>query len=377
MESIATGTIRVKMTDWTKRKPQECIGCPAYEFPGPVWGTISTLNTAKIIYIGQNPGKEEVKKGEPFVGSAGRVFNRQLVETKIKRSEMYITNQMKCQTPSNRVPTKEEIEHCSVHLKRELERCKADVVMLAGDVAFQSNVGSYSSLMTKYKANSSIMARMGCVEHRDGRKWIGTIHPAFVLRTPTFRSVAPEHLRKAWRIAGSNIPTPEIEIFPPDEKVIEYVESCEGEFSDDVEVVGMENVEEDDYVGSNQLVTMCGVSCRPWHSIIVRRNQIKLLDPLFRRGYIHYEHNGQFDQYHIRKYIKGEWDTRDWDTMSCHHWLRSNVHKYLKPHVLSIYTNLPYYDRALGKVNEPFYCGMDAITTFLAGREMRKQMGEI
>lgn len=359
-------------------KPKACEGCPLFDAPGPVPPEGDFLQ-AKLIYIAQNPGQVEVEWGRPLVGPSGNTLNRQLAETGIRRGELFLTNQVKCLTPGNREPTPAEIAHCRPYLEAELRRCRADTVLLAGAISFNSNVGSYSSLHKYYhphnKRNqpSGIMTRMGCVEQRDGRKWIGTIHPANVMRQPENRLKALDHLIKAYSLSGVKVPLPEVTYYPPSDFIPHLIEEVNtyGCFSDDVETVGIGDVEEDDYVGADQRVTMCGIGYAPYKAAVFKPEQIHLLQPLFDNpGLWRYEHNGPFDNYHIERYIARVYHRAQlFDTMHAHHFLRSYDEKYLKPNVLSTYTNLPYYGRDLEEVNKELYNGMDCIATYHAALE--------
>jgi uracil-DNA glycosylase family 4 len=355
-----------------------CEGCTLLDQPGPCMGA-GDRQTASIIYIAQNPGVEEVKARpmQPLVGASGNVFNRQLFEAGIRRSDLYITNQVKCLTPGNRTPTDLEVAKCRPIIQRELEQCRADTVVLAGSVAFKANIGSYSTLSPGYHPSDNVMVRMGCVEQKDGRKWIGTIHPAFVMRMPDWKQAATDHLRKAAEIAGRTIPLPRVITYPTQEDIGRHREAAirNRAFADDVETEqDWGKLDEDDYIGGDYRVTMCGYSAIPYEAIILTPDQI---EPEWGSVYqlpdvTQFEHNGEYDRYHLEK-ICPQLNQR-FDTMCGAHILRSYAPKKLKPHTLSQYTYLPYYNRDLDKVNARLYCGMDNITTLLAGLEQRKQI---
>jgi uracil-DNA glycosylase len=361
-------------------KPSECAGCPLFEAPGPVFG-IGDSRRAKLLYIAQNPGKSEVEARpmQPLVGPAGNVFNMQLGKTGIPRDSLFITNQVKCLTPNNREPSPKEIAHCKVHLDKELAACKADTVILAGAIPFKANIGHYSSISKAYKPSDSIFERMGCVEQRDGRKWIGTIHPAFVMRMPAWAEPALDHLRKAWLLADTTLPPLDITQHPTDEQILKAVDHIclqSREFADDVETRGLETVDEDDYAGADFEITMCGFGGKATEALVCTPDQVPLLEPIFRDHSIWcYEHNGEYDRYHIEKII-GSHNIlgRRWDTMLGTHYLRSYAPKKLKPFCVAQYTWLPYYNRDLGKHNERLYNGLDVIATFQAAKSQQREM---
>ncbi len=363
-------------------KPPSCQGCPLFNAPGPVWSE-GDPNGCKIIYIAQNPGREEIQDGRPLVGPSGRVFNRQLTEAGVRRSEVFITNTIKCLTPGNRSPTDEEIAHCKHFAETELNACKADTVVLAGAVAFRTFIGDYSTLhpayhpRTKKGAPVSIMERMGCVEQKNGRKWIGTLHPAHIMRLPTFRQDCVDHLKKAMAVAGVLVPLPKVEVLSEDKAILEYshLAASQGEFADDVETHQDADVEEDDYVGGDYSMDMCGFSALRYHAIIVKPDKVHLWESTFASPrVVQYEHNGEYDRYHLEQ-ISPQQNKR-FDTMLGTHYLRSYAPKKLKPYVVSKYTNLPYYGRDIERVDRFLYCGLDNIATLLAGRQQTLELKE-
>lgn len=360
--------------DYRKLKPASCEGCTLHDAPGPCWGQ-GDPQRAKIIYIAQNPGKDEVAGDPttwgPLQGASGRVFNRQLSEVPVRRDEFFITNQVKCLTPANREPTASEISHCKPLLRNELARCRADTVVLAGAVAFRENIGSYSTIHPDYHPSDSIFERMGCVEQRGGRKWIGTIHPAFVMRMPDFRLEATDHLRKAVRIAGVPIPLPKVIEQPTPEDVARHREAARRErlFADDIENINIPDIAEDDYTGHSEWpMDICGFSAIPYEAIVLGKDELYdawhevWTDP----DVVQAEHNGEHERYYLSAICPQQ--NRRFDTMLAHHWLHNNVYKYLKPECVRYYTNLPYYNRDLEHVSRRLYNGMDNITTLLVAR---------
>lgn len=366
------------------KKFPECERCPLKGAPGPVFGD-GDKTTAKFIYIAQNPAYVEVEQGVPLVGPIGRVFNRQLFEAGIRRTEIYVTNSVKCETPNNRPPTKLEVKCCRWILEKELAACKADMIVLAGDIPFEDWIGSYSTITREwhkdvvkstYKPSSSVGERAGCVEVRDGRKWIGVPHPGRIARTPKLWQDSIDYLKKAYAIAGRKLEEPFVTIYPPDEYIYDVVipKVLEiGAFADDVETADSIHVEEDDYVGGASHVTMCGISWSNRQAVVLSPQQIPLLSPIFSNPNLwRYEHNGPFDDYYIQQYV-GPSTCKRFDTMLARHYLRSYTFKRLKPECIASYTFLPYYNRDLGHdVSMELYNGYDAMTTFETGQLQRR-----
>jgi DNA polymerase len=108
--------------------------------------------SARIVFIGEGPGKDEDTQGEPFVGRAGRVLNDTLEYAGANRSYVFITNLVKCRPPGNRKPRKDEVETCRVYLESELKTVKPAVVCALGQTVANSlleNEEPMSALMGK------------------------------------------------------------------------------------------------------------------------------------------------------------------------------------------------------------------------------------
>ncbi len=144
-----------------------CIKCPLHEsrtiaVPG------DGKPTAKVMIIGEAPGKDEDASGHPFVGAAGRFLNSVLEGTGIDRNDLFITNIVKCRPPKNRTPKRLEIETCtSNYLFEQIELVNPKLIMLLGGVAAKKLLGV-----------KTINEARGKVIERDGRKYIVGYHPA-------------------------------------------------------------------------------------------------------------------------------------------------------------------------------------------------------
>lgn len=308
------------------QKPSSCLGCPLYDAPAVLRADIG--NNARIIYIGQNPGEDEIEANTPFVGPSGRTLNRQLFEAKISRSSLYITNQVKCHTPGNRAPTPTEINHCRPLLAAELDRLPStthDVVILAGQTAFDANIGNYSTLTPAYRPKGAFMQRIGCVEQRDGRKWIGTIHPAFIMRMPEYRQTAVEHLVKARNLCSVTIPIPVVETTADAVSRHAAAAATSKIFADDVETTRTDTPDsEEDYVpNANWRLELVGFSAIPYHAAVVKpATAAALWTPIWSDpATIQAEHNGEYDNYYLTQ-LAPQRNLR-WDTMLAYHHLRS------------------------------------------------------
>ena len=108
----------------------------------PIGNVFSNVNISKVMVVGQNPGADEVGLGEPFVGASGKVFDDALSRlTGVGRSEIYITNTVKCYTKGNRKPTQGEVDNCRDFLDLEMKLVKPKVAVALGSFAFKALTG--------------------------------------------------------------------------------------------------------------------------------------------------------------------------------------------------------------------------------------------
>lgn len=128
---------------------------------------------AEIMFIGEGPGAEEDRRGEPFVGAAGQLLTR-IIEGAFRRqrSEVYIANVVKCRPPNNRNPEPEEIAACLPFLKRQIASVRPRVILVLGAVAAKALLPGVRS----------IGAARGTVFDYEGLPVVPTYHPAYLVR---------------------------------------------------------------------------------------------------------------------------------------------------------------------------------------------------
>jgi DNA polymerase len=128
---------------------------------------------ADWLIIGEAPGAEEDKHGEPFVGSAGKLLDNMLAAIELKRDEnVYIANVLKCHPPENREPYREEVARCGPYLKRQVELIKPKLIIALGKFAAQSLLNS----------DATVTSMRGKLHDYCGIPVIVTYHPAYLLR---------------------------------------------------------------------------------------------------------------------------------------------------------------------------------------------------
>ena len=122
---------------------------------------------SEVVFVGEAPGRNEDKNGEPFVGVAGKKLSIALEEAGISRDEVYITNVVKCRPPNNRVPSTVERNTCQEYLEQEMLIIKPKIICILGNTAFNSILGG--SEITKFR---------GKIVQKSDQLYFLTIHPA-------------------------------------------------------------------------------------------------------------------------------------------------------------------------------------------------------
>jgi len=141
---------------------------------------------ADLVFIGEAPGRDEDRLGEPFVGRAGKLLNEILKAIGFRREDVYICNILKCRPPDNRDPEREEVDACEPYLKRQLEIIAPKVICCLGRVAAQTLLGTRASLT----------AMRETVHFYEGIPVVVTFHPAALLRNPHWKRPTWDDVRK-------------------------------------------------------------------------------------------------------------------------------------------------------------------------------------
>jgi uracil-DNA glycosylase family 4 len=140
------------------------------------------------LVIGEAPGAEEDRRGEPFVGAAGQLLDAMLKAIGLdRRSNVYIANVLKSRPPGNRDPKPEEVAACLPYLERQIELIQPKIMLAVGRIAAQNLLGTDAPL-----------GRLRGQVHRFGATpLVVTYHPAYLLRTPADKRKAWEDLKFA------------------------------------------------------------------------------------------------------------------------------------------------------------------------------------
>ena len=150
---------------------------------------------AKICFLGEAPGADEDRQGEPFVGRAGQLLNKMIVACGLKREDVYILNVLKCRPPENRNPLPDEVANCRGFFERQLDIIKPEVVCCLGSIAAKSLL----------QTETSIGRLRGKWHEFSGIPVVCTYHPAYLLRNPAAKGDAWEDLKMMMRKLGVNL----------------------------------------------------------------------------------------------------------------------------------------------------------------------------
>jgi uracil-DNA glycosylase family 4 len=194
---VATGSAPL---DWDvlRERVTRCTQCP--ELAGSRTQTVFGVGDpqADWMVVGEAPGMEEDRQGEPFVGRAGQLLNAMLKALGLARQEVYIANILKCRPPRNRDPRPEEAACCEPYLMRQIELVAPRVILAVGRIAAQNLLGTEAPL-----------GRLRGRVHRFGEAGLPlvvTYHPAYLLRSPDQKARAWQDLLLAASVVRGGDP---------------------------------------------------------------------------------------------------------------------------------------------------------------------------
>ena len=144
---------------------------------------------ARIMFVGEAPGREEDLEGLPFVGRSGKLLDRMSAAIGLDRTSAYIANVIPWRPPGNRTPTPQETQICLPFIQRQIELVNPDVLVTLGNPSTQTLLSTREGIMK---------TRGRWVEYDTGTRVIGalaTFHPAYLLRSPSYKRLAWQDLR--------------------------------------------------------------------------------------------------------------------------------------------------------------------------------------
>lgn len=166
---------------------EECRICKVGKSGKAVVGEGSV--DAKIVFIGEAPGRKEAQTGRPFVGRSGQLLRKLIKEVGLREADVYITSPVKY-LPDRGTPTVKDIEHGKMHLQKQLDIIGPKILVLLGRVAILGVLGEMIAINKMH----------GVVIDRNDKKYFLTFHPAAGLRFPPLKQKLIEDFKKLKRM---------------------------------------------------------------------------------------------------------------------------------------------------------------------------------
>ena len=149
---------------------------------------------ADWMIIGEAPGAEEDRQGEPFVGRAGKLLDQMLFAVGLSRERVFIANILKCRPPNNRDPKADEAASCRDYLEQQIALIQPKIILAVGRIAAQNLLGS----------DEPVGRMRGRPHDLDGIPLVVTYHPAYLLRSPSQKQKSWHDLCLARRLAAES-----------------------------------------------------------------------------------------------------------------------------------------------------------------------------
>jgi uracil-DNA glycosylase family 4 len=152
---------------------------------------------ARVMFVGEAPGRDEDIEGLPFVGRSGKLLDRMIGAIGLDRSKVYIANVIPWRPPGNRTPTPQETQICLPFIQRQIELVDPDVLVTLGNPSTQALLGTRDGIMR---------TRGKWLEYDTGKRTIraiATFHPAYLLRSPSYKRMSWQDLRSIAKVLGS------------------------------------------------------------------------------------------------------------------------------------------------------------------------------
>lgn len=176
--------------DALRSKVAACTACPLHSGRRQTVFGVGNPKAAWM-FVGEGPGEEEDRRGEPFVGRAGKLLDAMLRAMGLDRTTVYIANIVKCRPPGNRNPGLEEAASCIPYLKRQIELIEPRLIVALGAVAAQR-------LLETDRPVGAMRGKLHYAEHLEPPVLV-TYHPAYLLRSPGQKRKAWDDLQLAMR----------------------------------------------------------------------------------------------------------------------------------------------------------------------------------
>ena len=189
----------VMTLDEIREEIGDCTRCPLHEGrTNLVFGDGNPK--ARLMFVGEGPGRDEDMQGKPFVGRSGKLLTKIIEAMGLTRDQVYIGNVVKCRPPNNRTPEQFEMDTCEQFLFKQIRFIQPEVIVCLGATAAKSIL----------KTKASLGSLRGKFHNYGGSKLMVTYHPAALLRNPHFKKPTWEDMQVVMKELGLKLPKKEI-----------------------------------------------------------------------------------------------------------------------------------------------------------------------
>lgn len=191
-EMLPTEQKRIQLQLMNQKEVEGCTKCTdlVRNRTRTVFG-VGNIDT-ELVFVGEAPGADEDKAGEPFVGAAGQLLNKIIAACKLERKDIYICNVLKCRPPGNRQPLADEVINCRGYLERQLSIIRPRFICCLGLVAAQTVLNTTTPIGKLRKQ----------IHDYQGIKVVATYHPAYLLRNPNAKKDVWEDMKMMMEAMG-------------------------------------------------------------------------------------------------------------------------------------------------------------------------------
>lgn len=173
----------------------ECRKCPLCETRTQTVFGVGNIH-ADLVFVGEAPGADEDRQGEPFVGRAGQLLTDIIVKgMKLRREDVYICNVLKCRPPNNRTPSPDEMKVCEPYLKQQLDLIRPKVICALGGVAAKCLL----------ETDDGVGRMRGRWHNYQGIPLRVTYHPAYLLRNPEDKRKTWEDIQEVMKVLAGEV----------------------------------------------------------------------------------------------------------------------------------------------------------------------------
>ena len=202
LSAAASREARIARMDWEEltTEARQCQSCGLCATRTQVVFGVGDRRAGWLI-VGEAPGADEDRQGEPFVGRAGKLLDPMLQAIGLQREQVYIANILKCRPPDNREPTPAEAASCRPFLQRQIALIRPRIILAVGRIAAQNLLETDTQIgKLRGRIHAFAPARIPLVV---------TYHPAYLLRSPREKRKAWDDLRLARRVLATEPPDPD------------------------------------------------------------------------------------------------------------------------------------------------------------------------